>query len=148
MSVLVREATLQDFDQVTALYRQLHPEDPVVSDGRDRRTFEHILITEGLHLFVLEATDRVLSTCYLNIIPNMTRSVRPYAIIENVVTEQSHRGQGLGKRVIGHTLDFAWSKGCYKAMLQTGSKGEATHAFYRACGFSADEKVGYIARPA
>ena len=42
---------------------------------------------------------------------------------------------------------FAWKEGCYKAMLQTGSKQESTHAFYRACGFRADEKTGYVARP-
>ena len=44
-------------------------------------------------------------------------------------------------------LNIAWSEGCYKAMLQTGSRKAATHAFYRSCGFSADEKKGYVARP-
>jgi GNAT superfamily N-acetyltransferase len=58
------------------------------------------------------------------------------------------RGKGLGRCVLQHALEFAWKEGCYKAMLQTGSKAESTHAFYRACGFRADEKTGYIARPA
>lgn len=34
------------------------------------------------------------------------------------------------------TLDKAWEEGCYKAMLMTGSRNPATHAFYEACGFS------------
>ena len=45
------------------------------------------------------------------------------------------------------TLQAAWDAGCYKAMLQTGSRAPATHAFYRACGFSPDAKTAYLARP-
>jgi GNAT superfamily N-acetyltransferase len=45
------------------------------------------------------------------------------------------------------TLQAAWDAGCYKAMLQTGSRRPATHAFYRACGFSPDAKTAYLARP-
>jgi hypothetical protein len=33
-------------------------------------------------------------------------------------------------------------------MLMTGSRNPATHAFYKACGFSADAKTAYLARPA
>ena len=45
------------------------------------------------------------------------------------------------------TLQAAWDAGCYKAMLLTGSRRPATHAFYRACGFSPDAKTAYLARP-
>ena len=145
--MLVREAKSQDFDALMRLYRQLHADDPILSDGSDREVFARIQRSDNLHLFLLEADGRIHSTCYLNIIPNITRSARPFAIIENVVTDASQRGRGFGTRVVRHALDFAWSQGCYKAMLQTASKEESTHAFYRACGFSANEKVGYVARP-
>ena len=68
-------------------------------------------------------------------------------MIENVISRESHRGTGCGKRVMQHTLEFAWAAGCYKVMLLTGSRQASTHAFYRACGFNGDEKHGYIARP-
>ena len=45
------------------------------------------------------------------------------------------------------TLDVAWEVGCYKAMLMTGSRKPETHAFYEACGFSADVKTAFVARP-
>jgi len=57
------------------------------------------------------------------------------------------RGAGLGKRVIAGTLSAAWDAGCYKVMLSTGSRNPATHGFYRACGFSGDDKTAYVARP-
>jgi hypothetical protein len=43
------------------------------------------------------------------------------------------------------TLRAAWNAGCYKAMLMTGSSNPAIHAFYKACGFSADAKTAYVA---
>jgi GNAT superfamily N-acetyltransferase len=82
------------------------------------------------------------------VIPNITRSAAPYAVIENVVVEESLRGTGLGKQIMSGTLQAAWDAGCYKAMLMTGSRRPATHAFYRACGFSAETKTAYVARPA
>jgi GNAT superfamily N-acetyltransferase len=68
-------------------------------------------------------------------------------VIENVIVDQDLRGKGLGKRAMAGTLNAAWEAGCYKAMLQTGSSRPATHAFYRACGFSPDEKTAYVAHP-
>jgi GNAT superfamily N-acetyltransferase len=145
---MIREAKAGDFDRLIALYAQLHPNDSAVEDGSDRRVYDEILATRNLYLFVLEEDDGTLNaTCYLNLIPNITRQASPYCIIENVVTEASLRNQGLGKRIIGHALQFAWDRGCYKVMLQTGSKRESTHNFYKACGFSADDKFAFVARP-
>jgi GNAT superfamily N-acetyltransferase len=77
--------------------------------------------------------------------PEPHASARPYAIIENVVTNEAVRGKGYGKRIIAHALEAAWAACSYKVMLQTGSKRESTHAFYRACGFSGEDKHGYVA---
>ena len=147
-SMLIREAQLSDFNEVKRLYAQLNPDDPIVTDGRDEPVFQTIVDSEHLHLFVGELDGRLVATCYVNFIPNMTRNVSPYCIIENVVTEQELRNQGLGKAIIKHALDFAWKQGCYKVMLQTGSKRESTHNFYKSCGFRADDKFAFVARPA
>ncbi|QNE21479.1 GNAT family N-acetyltransferase [Kribbella qitaiheensis] len=144
---MFREARLEDFDDIVRLYRQLHPGDPVLLDGSDAAAFEQILATPGLRIFLLEEDGAAVATTYLNVIPNLTRSASPYAVIENVVVEKSRRGTGLGKQAMAGTLAAAWDAGCYKAMLMTGSRTPATHAFYRACGFSADAKTAYLARP-
>jgi GNAT superfamily N-acetyltransferase len=142
-----REARSGDFEDVIRLYRQLQPEDPVPKDGSDAAAFEQILGSPGLHLFVFQLDGVVVATTYLNVIPNVTRSASPYAVIENVVVEKSLRGAGLGRQIMECTLRAAWEAGCYKAMLMTGSGNPATHAFYRACGFSSDAKTAYLARP-
>ena len=142
-----REAGPDDFDDILRLYRQLQPTDPVLRDGSDAAAFAQILDSPGLHLFVLEADGAVVATTYLNVIPNITRSASPYAVIENVVVEETVRGTGLGKQIMDGTLRAAWEAGCYKAMLLTGSRQAATHEFYKACGFSPDSKIAYLARP-
>lgn len=144
---LFREAGPGDFEAILRLYRQLHPADPVLRDGSDAAAFKQILHTPGLHLFVLEADGAVVATTYLNVIPNLTRSAAPYAVIENVVVDRDRRGTGLGKRIMAATLEAAWAAGCYKDMLKTGSRNPDNHAFYRACGFAADAKTAYHARP-
>ena len=143
----LRTATSEDFEAVMALYRQLQPDDPVLDDGRDHLVFQEILGADHLELLVLEIDNAVVGTIYLNVIPNISRSASPYAVIENVVIDKAVRGTGLGKAMMLATLEAAWARGCYKAMLQTGSRSAATHAFYRATGFNAEEKTGYLARP-
>jgi GNAT superfamily N-acetyltransferase len=144
---MFRAARPLDFDAILRLYAQLQPADIVPDRGRARAAFDLILASPGLTLFVLEEDGRAIATTYLNVIPNITRSASPYAVIENVVVEESLRGQGFGKRTMAGTLEAAWDAGCYKTMLFTGSLRESTHAFYRACGFVSGDKTGYVARP-
>ncbi|PVC87403.1 MULTISPECIES: GNAT family N-acetyltransferase [unclassified Streptomyces] len=114
-------------------YRQLQPEEPVLLDRSDTAVFAQILESAFLHLFVLEVDGAIVATTYLNVIPNLTRSASPYAVIEDVVVDQALRGTGLGTQIMADTLQAAWNAGCCKAMLQTGSRTPATHAFYLAC---------------
>jgi N-acetylglutamate synthase-like GNAT family acetyltransferase len=143
---MIRTAEERDFDGIMNLLRQLNPDDPVIKDGRDRVVFSRILKESNLRILVLEEQGKILSTCYLNIIPNLTRDASPYAVIENVVTDANFRNQGFGKKVVRFALDSAWQAGCYKVMQQTGSHKESTHKFYASCGFVEGEKFAFIAR--
>lgn len=98
-------------------------------------------------LIIAQRDGTVAGTCYLNVIPNLSRGARPYAVVENVVVNQTLRRRGIGQAMMAFALERAWERGCYKAMLQTGSRSESTYRFYRACGFSQTEKVAFVARP-
>ncbi|WP_456787642.1 N-acetyltransferase family protein [Cellulomonas sp. P5_C5] len=142
---MFREARPDDLPALLRLYSQLHPADSAPDDAP--AVLDQILATAGLHLFVLEVEGDVVATAYLNVIPNLTRGASPYAVVENVVVEQSRRGTGLGKATMAGTLAAAGAAGCYKVMLLTGSRSAGTHAFYRSCGLSGDEKTAYVAHP-
>ena len=141
---MIRVAEERDFDGIMNLLRQLNPGDQIIADGRDKATFGQILREPNLKIIVMEEKGKIISTCYLNIVPNLTRNASPYAIIENVVTDEMFRKQGFGKMTVKFAMDYAWKSGCYKVMLLTGR--EYTHDFYKSCGFIAGEKFAFIAK--
>src|SRR5690606_381315 len=99
-----------------------------------------ILASPRFRLVVAADEGVLVGTCYLNIIPNLSRGARPYALIENVVTEATRRRQGIGSAVIERALQLAWDANCYKVMLLSGRKERAIQTFYESCGFAADQK--------
>ena len=143
MQPAIRLATAEDLPSLADLYRQLNQDDLATPPNQIAAVSEEILASKYFELIVAE----LVGTCYLNVIPNLTRGARPYAVIENVVVTSDLRNRGIGKALLRYALARAWEHGCYKAMLQTGSKSEAKHRFYRSCGFSQTDKVAFVARP-
>ncbi|WP_222428187.1 GNAT family N-acetyltransferase [Sporomusa sp. KB1] len=85
---------------------------------------------------VIEEDNTIVSTCVLNIIKNLTRGARPYALIENVVTHQDYQNKGYATAILRKANEIAKEKNCYKVMLMTSSKEESTLRFY--------DKVGLV----
>jgi GNAT superfamily N-acetyltransferase len=104
-----------------------------------------MLGAQGISVFVVERDGILAATCTLIVIPNLTRGARPYALIENVVTDAAQRRHGLGRVVIEAAIAAAWKCGCYKVMLMTGSKKPETLRFYTGIGFTQD-KTGFQIR--
>ena len=144
----LRRAGPDDLDALLTLYAQLNPDDPPPARDRLGAILRRIVASEEFEVLVATLDDVVVATCYLNVIPNLTRGGASYAVIENVVVDASSRGTGLGRRVLRFALAEAWRRGCYKVLLQTGSRDLRVHRFYEACGFSANDKTGFVARPA
>lgn len=142
---VVRTARRDDLHDLLSLYRELNPADPALGEDDALPAFDAMLAQPGMHVFVADVEGRAVATATLIILPNLTRSARPYGLIENVVTLASHRKQGLGHAVIRHAIDYGFAANCYKIMLLTGQKEEHVHRFYQACGFI-QNKIGYQIR--
>ena len=143
----LRHARVDDLDALLALYAQLNPDDGPAPRERFAAILERIVASEDFTVIVATRSDSVVATCYLNVIPNLTRGGASYAVIENVVVDAALRGTGLGRELVRFALAEAWRRGCYKALLQTGSRDPRVRRFYETCGFSASEKTGFVARP-
>ncbi|NLA86435.1 MAG: GNAT family N-acetyltransferase, partial [Clostridiales bacterium] len=83
-------------------------------------------------------------SCVLVIVPNLTHSQRPYALIENVVTDINHRSKGYATAVLNYARDLARRANCYKIMLMTGSKLPGTLRFYERAGYNSHDKTAFI----
>lgn len=138
-----------ELPELLRLYAFLHPEDTAVdpNDHAVLRLWARILADGNLRYYVVEEEKKIVSTCTLTLIPNLTRGLRPYGLIENVVTDPNFRKKGFATAVLRYALDEAWQAGCYKVMLETGSKKEETLRFYEKAGFRRGVKTGFIAYP-
>ncbi len=87
---------------------------------------------------------KIVSSCVCVIIPNLTRGIRPYAFVENVVTHADYRGKGYATECLDFAKEIAVKANCYKMMLLTGSKKEATLKFYGNAGYSSTEKTAFV----
>lgn len=141
----IRAAIPSDLEGLLKLYQQLNPSDEEISlELAASRLGEINQLPGSAVLLGLLGADLVAS-CTLIVIPNLTRVGRPYALIENVVTDGLHRGRGYGTRILRAAVDAAWGAGCYKVMLLTGSKQPTTLKFYENAGFE-QSKTGFQMR--
>ncbi len=141
---MIREADERDLQALLTLYLHLH-EDRVPEDGDVlRQTWRAILADPRHHLIVAEEAGEIVSSCVCVVVPNLTRGVRPYALIENVVTHPACRCRGLASRCLEKAREIARAENCYKIMLLTGAKDEQTMNFYRRAGFNSDDKTAFI----
>ena len=145
MEFEIRLAEKRDYQQLLSLLKQLNPSDPDFSNI-EADIFEEILLSKYLDLIVADKNGELLGSCYLNILPNLTRSGRPYSVIENVITDSAHRNQGIGKAILNYAADRSWAENCYKVMLMSGRKEAAVHSFYKKCGFDGNQKQAYVRR--
>ena len=91
-----------------------------------------------------EEDGKLVSSCVCVVIPNLTHNQRPYALIENVVTDEAYRRKGLATACLNYAKKIAMKEDCYKIMLLTGAKEEATLRFYEQAGYNRKDKTAFI----
>jgi len=141
---MIREAERKDLDEILELYLFLHEESIPEKDDHLRDTWDQIMEDKNHHLIVNEIDGKIVSSCVCVIIPNLTRNVRPYAFVENVVTHADYRGRGLAGQCLDYAREIAEKENCYKMMLLTGSKKESTLHFYEKAGYNSSDKTAFI----
>ena len=141
---MIREATIHDRKAVLELYLFLHEDTIPQNDAHLDETWERIIRDPCHHLIVNEIDGRIVSSCICVIIPNLTRNVRPYALIENVVTHADYRHKGHARECLDYARHIAEQENCYKMMLLTGSKDPATLRFYENAGYNNKDKTAFI----
>ncbi len=143
--MLIRLASKKDYQQLLELLQLLNPDDPPLSAEHGLAVFDQISQSVNNQLWVMERKSALIGSVYLNIIPNLTRGAKPYAVIENVITDAAHRRQGIGKALMLHAIESAKQADCYKIMLLTG-RDEKVQEFYSSCGFNKKGKQAFIYR--
>ena len=142
--IMVREALKEDLNELLNLYLFLHEKNIPENSEHLENTWKTIIEDINHHIVVKEINGKIVSSCVCVIVPNLTRNIRPYALIENVVTNDEYRGKGYATECLNYAKKIAIKNNCYKMMLLTGTKNENTVAFYKSAGYNSDDKIAFI----
>ncbi len=147
MDALIRTARPDELVDIIELYRHLNPEDDRSDIRRLERSWELFQSSGDIcRCMVAESEGRVVCSCCLYLLPNLTRGGRPIAFVENVITHPEHRRRGLAFALLREAIDTAWRAGCYKVVLQSNRKRTEAHWLYEKLGFAKDNKYAYELR--
>ena len=120
--IMVREAIKKDLNELLNLYLFLHEKNIPENSEYLENTWKTIIEDINHHIVVKEINGKIVSSCVCVIVPNLTRNIRPYALIENVVTNEGYRGKGYATECLNYVKEIAIKNNCYKMMLLTGTK--------------------------
>ncbi len=141
---MIRECLPTDFDQLMDLYQQLHHNPLPEKTEKVIQLWNRIMQDPGHHIIVAEVDGKIVSSCVCVVILNLTHEQRPYALIENVITDEASRKQGLASACLDFAKAIAVGEDCYKMMLMTGSKDPSTLDFYQKTGYNSKDKTAFI----
>lgn len=106
--------------------------------------WKQIMADKNHHIIVAIEDEKIVSSCVLVIVLNLTNQQRPYGLIENVITDKDYRNKGLATACLQYAKELAERKNCYKIMLLTGAKDENTLRFYEKAGYNKNDKTAFI----
>ncbi len=141
-----RTAERNDLQELIKLYKQLNPEEEIIDLEKAYSVWAATEKSNATWYFIALDDRKIVSTCNITLVPNLTRNGRPFAIIENVITDDNYRRQGVGKKVILNAVQYAKENNCYKVVLLSSSKRTESHRFYESIGFNGDSKKGFEIR--
>ena len=99
---MVREIYSSELDKLLELYLHLHEEEVPEITEHINNIWDSIIKDKNHHIIVNEIDGKIVSSCVCVIIPNLTRNIRPYAFIENVVTHKDYRGRGYATQCLNY----------------------------------------------
>ena len=138
-------AKRQHLPMILELYKQLLPEENPIDIILANKIWDEIE-KNGTKYFIAMEDNKIISSCYLAIISNLTRSGKSNGFIENVITDEKYRKKGIGKKIIEMAIEYGKRNNCYKIILQSSFKRKENHVFYEKCGFDGNSKRAFQIR--
>ncbi len=147
--MIIRQAKPEDAQDLKTLYFEFLTQFPP-KEEQDMDRWADVISrfekSEDRFLLVAEEDGKAVSTVQVAIIEGLTHNVRPFAVIENVVTHGDYQNRGFASALLDKATEIAKEFNCYKVFLETGSNKESTLNFYKKNGFVIDAKHSCLKR--
>ena len=138
----IRTATPADLDQLTALLEMLCAieKDFIFDPARQRCGLTMLLTNERAAVLVAEEAKQVVGMCTGQLTIS-TAEGGPALLVEDVVINQQHRGQGLGRKLLAALTEWAADQGAQRLQLLADRNNEAGLTFYQKLGWQRTELI-------
>ncbi len=143
MEHMIRRARVADAPDLLRLYAYLSGDDAPQDIAQAKQVLDDMLNREHMHVLVGEEDGRAVSCLSITVIDSLTHGLRPYAVVEHVVTDADYGGRGWAAALLRQAAALAREAGCYKCMLITSRKQEHVHRLYQKAGFHSDGYTAY-----
>lgn len=132
MYLMIRPLDLSDYykNYFDLLY-QLSPSS-IVPNYQEYEYQFNLYSNNSQNVFVMENNGQIIASGTLNIEYKFTHDGNKVAHIEDIIVDQNHRGQGLGKMMVNHLVAEAQNMNCYKVLLSCSNH---LKQFYQNLGF-------------
>lgn len=140
-AIWIDSATHEDLPAMAGLLAELFvmESDFRPDRGRQLAGLASILDNPALgRLFVVRLDGEIAGMANILITISTAEGGR-VAILEDVIVRERQRGLGIGRRLVGHVLDWVRKEGMTRITLLTDHDNVAAQAFYEKLGFRASE---------
>ncbi len=140
-SLVVRDATPADLDAILALMVQdaRSPTTPTsaVATPRQRDALDELVADPSHQVLVGEVEGTVVATAHVTWLRMLSADGGLYCQVENVRTDERHRGRGLGGALMAWIESAAHDRGAARIQLTTNRSRLDAHRFYERLGYEA-----------
>ncbi|MEV6638377.1 GNAT family N-acetyltransferase [Actinoplanes sp. NPDC051470] len=140
IEVSVRRAAQEDLAGVVRLLAQLAPtwtreQAGSAATSREKQVWEAMVVDERRIVLVAEHGGGVIGIADLVVLTSLLDGAAPHGLLDNMVVDAAHRGQGAGTMLIRAVRAAAQHVGCCRLELLSSKERDRAHAFYQAAGF-------------
>jgi GNAT superfamily N-acetyltransferase len=122
--------------QLFSIEQAFHP-DP----EKQYRGLELLLTSDLAQVYVAEQSGRVVGMLTVQILIS-TAQGGPVGLVEDVVVDAAHRGQGIGQAMLEHLKQWSHQQGLSRLQLLADRDNARALDFYRKQGWTATGMVG------
>jgi predicted N-acetyltransferase YhbS len=137
----ISPVSVADLEQLATLYQQL---------GATKTCIENMQMAVKKNnvagnpvVFVAKIDGQVVGTLLAATCQMLFGECKSFMVVEDVVVDAAHRGQGIGKALMQHVERCAQEQHCSYIMLITDTDRVDSQAFYHALGYKSAEYCAF-----
>jgi glucosamine-phosphate N-acetyltransferase len=129
----IRPCSMDDFDAVARLLRQLWPERHLDVDSL-RTVFGQAITSDPQVFLCVVSGQGVIGFASLSVRNSLWQEGK-LGHVDELVVDAEHRNRGVGTRLLEHLVALARQRGCRRMELDSAFHRKDSHQFYERHGF-------------